>query len=214
MMGMTLIPRSSCGRCTRPSPASPICWPTRYVPRHLPLYVWSRALRAHPTTGRAGELSPVAGPDHIAPARDADGHLQPGRRARRPGGAAAVGRVQAGRDRGAAVRGGRAPGGALPHAGPAGRSRCGRAARLRAISATCPTPPAARARAQRNEVSAAVAAGVYFEERRSLLVSLWMLLQAQVGPPPARLPGQAQATSVRSTQRCPCRAVAGPAATS
>lgn len=36
------------------------------------------------------------------------------------------------------------------------------------------------ARQERNEVSAADAAGVYFEERRSLLVSLWMLLQAQV----------------------------------
>ena len=85
-----------------------------------------------------------------------------------------------------------------PRAGPAGQRAALTAAR---ISATCPTPPAARARAQRNEVSAADAAGVYFEERRSLLVSLWMLLQAQVGPPPARLPGQAQATSVRSTQR-------------
>jgi hypothetical protein len=30
-------------------------------------------------------------------------------------------------------------------------------------------------------VSAAAGAGVYFEERRGLLSSLWLLLQAQVG---------------------------------
>lgn len=33
---------------------------------------------------------------------------------------------------------------------------------------------------QLGEVSAAAAAGLYFEERRALLSSLWLLLQAQV----------------------------------
>ena len=35
--------------------------------------------------------------------------------------------------------------------------------------------------AQTGEVSAAAGAGIYFEERRGLLTSLWLLLQAQVG---------------------------------
>jgi hypothetical protein len=35
---------------------------------------------------------------------------------------------------------------------------------------------------QSGEVSAAAAAGLYCEERRALLSSLWMLLQAQVTP--------------------------------
>lgn len=37
---------------------------------------------------------------------------------------------------------------------------------------------------QTGEVSAAAGAGIYFEERRGLLTSLWLLLQAQVGSPP------------------------------
>ncbi len=39
---------------------------------------------------------------------------------------------------------------------------------------------------QLGEVSAAAAAGLYFEERRALLCSLWMLLQAQVCDPGGR----------------------------
>ena len=39
-----------------------------------------------------------------------------------------------------------------------------------------PAPPCL----QLGEVSAAAAAGLYFEERRALLSSLWLLLQAQV----------------------------------
>jgi len=48
-------------------------------------------------------------------------------------------------------------------------------------SAAQPTPAAlVSSLPQTGEVSAAAGAGIYFEERRGLLTSLWLLLQAQV----------------------------------
>ncbi len=47
------------------------------------------------------------------------------------------------------------------------------------ISSRCFSPLAL----QTGEVSAAAGAGIYFEERRGLLTSLWLVLQAQVLSP-------------------------------
>ena len=57
---------------------------------------------------------------------------------------------------------------------------------MHAFTLAAPPAPAgltlgASPAAQTGEVSAAAGAGIYFEERRGLLTSLWLLLQAQVG---------------------------------
>ena len=51
---------------------------------------------------------------------------------------------------------------------------------LRCAHAAVTPAPACTDASQTGEVSAAAGAGIYFEERRGLLTSLWLLLQAQV----------------------------------